>query len=76
LLKKRSEIIKKVLKKEIKVELIEYPSTYPADEPNRRCPDISRISKDLNYKPKVKLDDGLSRFLKWSKETYTKDLLD
>jgi UDP-glucuronate decarboxylase len=57
-------------------ELIKYPSSYPEDEPNRRCPDISRISNELNYKPKVSLEDGLSRFLKWSNETYIKELLD
>jgi UDP-glucuronate decarboxylase len=56
--------------------LIAYPSTYPEDEPNRRCPDITRISKELNYEPKVPLEDGLSRFLIWSKSNYTKDLLD
>ena len=57
-------------------ELISYPSSYPEDEPNRRCPDISRISTELDFKPKVTLEDGLTRFLKWSKETYTKELLD
>ena len=57
-------------------QLIAYPSTYPEDEPNRRCPDITRISKELDYKPRVTLEDGLSRFLNWSKANYTKDLLD
>ena len=70
-----SEIIKKVLKKDIKVELIQYPSTYPADEPNRRCPDISRISKELNFQPKVEIEDGLQRFFKWTKDNYTSEIL-
>ena len=56
--------------------LVNYPSTYPEDEPNRRCPDIARISTELNYKPQVTLEDGLSRFLKWSKINYREDLLD
>ena len=56
--------------------LVDYPSTYPEDEPNRRCPDIARISTELSFKPRVTLDDGLSRFLNWSKINYTEDLLD
>jgi len=70
-----SEIIKKVLKKDIKVELIQYPSTYPADEPNRRCPDISRISNALNFEPKVEIEDGLQRFFTWTKDNYTSEIL-
>ena len=70
-----SEIIKKVLNKNLKVDLIQYPSTYPADEPNRRCPDISRISKELNFEPRVNIEEGLSRFFKWTKDNYTSEIL-
>ena len=45
---------------------IEYPSVYPSDEPRRRCPDISLAKKDLNYKPKIKIEDGLKQFIEWS----------
>jgi UDP-glucuronate decarboxylase len=58
-----TEIIKKVIKDDFKVELIDYPSTYPADEPNRRCPDITRISENLGFQPKVSIEEGLARFL-------------
>jgi UDP-glucuronate decarboxylase len=70
-----TQIIKKVIQEDFKVELIEYPSTYPADEPNRRCPDITRISETLDFQPKVNLEEGLARFFKWTKLNYTSEIL-
>jgi UDP-glucuronate decarboxylase len=31
----------------------------PADDPHRRCPDISRIRRQLDWEPRVGLEDGL-----------------
>ena len=70
-----TEIIKKVIKDDFKVELIDYPSTYPADEPNRRCPDITRISENLGFQPKVNIEEGLARFFRWTKDNYTSEVL-
>ena len=70
-----TEIIKKVIKDDFKVELIDYPSTYPADEPNRRCPDITRISENLCFQPKVNIEEGLARFFRWTKDNYTSEIL-
>jgi UDP-glucuronate decarboxylase len=53
-----------------------YPSSYPEDEPNRRCPDISKISKTLSYSPRVSLEEGLTRFLNWSQKNYWKWFLE
>lgn len=46
-------------------ELIPYPENYPAGEPQRRCPDISKAKMDLAYKPSVSLKQGLKRFIDW-----------
>jgi UDP-glucuronate decarboxylase len=70
-----TEIIKKVIKEDFKVEFIDYPSTYPADEPNRRCPDITRISDTLGFEPKVNIEKGLARFFSWTKDNYTSEIL-
>jgi UDP-glucuronate decarboxylase len=32
-------------------EIIDYPTDYPHDEPLRRCPDISKSIKELNFNP-------------------------
>jgi UDP-glucuronate decarboxylase len=70
-----TQIIKRVIKDDFKVELIEYPATYPADEPNRRCPDITRISESLGFQPKVNIEEGLARFFRWTNDNYTSEIL-
>jgi UDP-glucuronate decarboxylase len=58
-----------------KFEMISYPDTYPAGEPQRRCPDLSKARTDINYVPKVHLKDGLKRFIEWCRldEQYKAD---
>lgn len=57
---------------ELKVQhrLIEHPDTYPADEPQRRCPDITKAQLQLAYEPHVGIEDGLRRFFGWAKAAY------
>ncbi len=47
--------------------LIDYPDTYPAGEPQRRCPDLAKAEKDLGYSATVDLHEGLKRFVEWAK---------
>jgi UDP-glucuronate decarboxylase len=54
----------------IEYSLVEYPDSYPADEPMRRCPDIRKANLQLGFKPTTSLDDGLTRFLSWSNKVY------
>jgi UDP-glucuronate decarboxylase len=63
--------LEKVIDKKVDLKIIDYPDSYPADEPNRRCPDIRKARLQLEYAPSVTLDDGLGRFMRWSDETYT-----
>ena len=63
--------IERALGRKVAYNLIEYPDSYPADEPNRRAPDIRKASLQLGFGPAVSLDDGLKRFLGWASETYT-----
>jgi len=49
-------------------ETIPYPATYPAGEPQRRCPDLAKSKDHLGYVPRVNLEPGLSRFLAWARE--------
>lgn len=60
-----------VVSKPIEHKIIDYPSSYPADEPNRRCPDISKATAQVGYVPKVDLNVGLKRFFDWTEETYS-----
>lgn len=45
--------------------LIDYPDTYPAGEPQRRCPDLSKARTELDFTPTVNLQEGLSRTIEW-----------
>lgn len=63
----------KILKKidiNIKYKKINYPKSYPDDEPQRRCPDLSKTKKHLKYKPKINLNEGLKLFYNWTKNNY------
>jgi UDP-glucuronate decarboxylase len=62
-----------VLGRPLKHQVVEYPDSYPADEPNRRCPDIAKARLQLGYTPRVDLDEGLKRFLRWADANYTGD---
>jgi UDP-glucuronate decarboxylase len=65
------ERISAVLGREVAAETVEYPDTYPADEPRRRCPDIRKARLQLGYAPAVELDEGLRRFLAWTERAYS-----
>jgi UDP-glucuronate decarboxylase len=54
----------------VKYQVVEHPDTYPADEPQRRCPDITKARLQVNYEPKVPIEEGLRRFFVWAKTAY------
>lgn len=39
----------------------------PQDDPERRCPDISRAKNLIGWEPRVSLDDGLKETISWFK---------
>tara|TARA_Y100001936_G_scaffold75736_1_gene74296 strand:+ start:9443 stop:10495 length:1053 start_codon:yes stop_codon:yes gene_type:complete len=62
--------IKRILENDIQYEIIDYPDSYPSDEPNRRCPNIQKAIQEINYIPRVNIDEGLRRFFQWTNENY------
>lgn len=63
--------IGKVLNKTVRFDIIKHPDSYPADEPNRRCPDITKAISHVDYWPIVELDDGLKSFFEWAEKAYS-----
>lgn len=63
-------IVARLINNGVKPRRKGYPATYPAGEPQRRCPDITKISKELNYIPKVSLHSGLKKTIAWFKNYY------
>tara|TARA_Y100001968_G_C19412480_1_gene747107 strand:+ start:113 stop:1174 length:1062 start_codon:yes stop_codon:yes gene_type:complete len=67
------ELIKKIeliLGKNVSYNIIDYPDSYPADEPTRRCPDILKAKIQIKYQPKIEINEGLKRFINWSDKIY------
>ncbi|MDO8503250.1 MAG: NAD-dependent epimerase/dehydratase family protein [bacterium] len=62
--------VAKILNNGVKVKTINYPSSYPAGEPQRRCPDLRKIKSELGYKPSVDLEAGLARTIAWYRSRY------
>ena len=66
------------LYKKIGYELFEYDKkivykTHPdkeylTDNPNRRCPDITKAKELLQYEPKIHIEEGIKRYVKYLKE--------
>jgi len=44
----------------------------PQDDPKRRCPDISKAKRILNWEPKVNLEEGLKRTLAYFKQEFSR----
>ena len=65
-----ANILKKVFKGSIEIENIDYPKDYPQDEPQRRCPDLKKIKKDVKYRPQVSLQEGLSKTVLWCRKNW------
>ena len=43
-------------------------TNYLIDNPNRRCPNIDKAKKQLDYAPGIDLSEGLKRSLLWYRE--------
>ena len=41
---------------------------YLVDNPNRRCPDISKANNKLGYNPQISIEEGIKRSLLWYRE--------
>ena len=42
----------------------------PVDDPDVRCPDISRARREISWEPKVDLHEGLTATIKWARQVW------
>ena len=61
------ELANKIKEKTTSDSLIKYIDL-PMDDPKQRKPDITLAKKELNYEPKVLLDEGLDKMIAWGIE--------
>ncbi len=63
--------LKKILpQKKINFDIVDHPDSYPADEPQRRCPELTKSLHHLEYQPKINIDEGLKRYFEWAEINY------
>jgi len=61
-----AEIIKKIINKPIDIKMEKNPDpNYTVDNPQRRCPDLSKINELVGYYPKIKFENGIERLYRW-----------
>lgn len=60
------KVFDNILRKKNKYKLIKYPKNYPTDEPKRRCPNIDKAKRYLNFKPQINIKLGISRMLEYN----------
>ena len=60
-----AEKIKKITKSKSKIVF----KDLPIDDPKVRCPDISRARKELEWEPRVRLNEGITKTIEWFKST-------
>ncbi len=66
-LNKLVSIVKSIYnEKKIIINKIDYPDSYPGDEPLRRCPELTKAKSHLKYEPKTSIKDGLKKFFNWT----------
>lgn len=63
-----ANMVSELFPNKVAIKAVEYPSTYPQDDPRRRCPDLTKITTNLGYRSQINLKDGLRRTLRWYKE--------
>lgn len=63
------DFINQILNINVKYNFVQPTSVY-ADEPLRRCPDISKAINEIGYFPKVSLERGIIDFFGWTEQEY------
>lgn len=64
-----ARVAREILGYEQGVECASSPeAAYLVDNPQRRCPDLTKSRRELGYAPQVDLEDGLRRTLLWYRQ--------
>lgn len=67
-----AQLVAHLFQNNVEIRKIDYPASYPKDEPRRRCPDLSKIRTELGFNPNVHIEDGLKRTVRWFRTEFKK----
>lgn len=63
-------VVKDAMPYKVEVVNIDPPhAVYASSDPKRRCPDISKLQRITGFKPKVSLEEGVRRTIRWFSES-------
>ncbi len=63
-------VVKDAMPYKVEVLNIDPPhAVYASSDPKRRCPDISKLQRVTGFKPKVSLEEGVRRTIRWFSES-------
>lgn len=63
-------VVKDAMPYKVDVVNIDPPhAVYASSDPKRRCPDISKLQRVTGFKPKVSLEEGVRRTIRWFSES-------
>lgn len=65
-----AKVFNQMFNNKLRVNYASYPKGYPQGEPQRRCPDLSKIITEFGYFPKIDLEEGLEKTLIWCRENW------
>ena len=67
-----AKMVAELFDNQIKIKTVGYPKKYPKGEPKRRCPDLTKIRRQLGYHPTIDLRKGLKRTIRWFRKELSK----
>lgn len=62
--------VKKLTASNSSITPIPYPDNVPGDDPQRRCPDLSKARSQLNYNPTTSFEDGITKTIPYFKNRF------
>jgi len=62
-----AKLVHKICKISQPVKVRKQDAKFIKDAPNRVFPDISKLKRTFNYKPKIRIDEGLRRTIDWNR---------
>lgn len=63
-------VVKQLTNSKSTITPIPYPDNVPGDDPQRRCPDLSKARTQLNYNPTTSFEDGITKTIPYFKNRF------
>ncbi len=64
-------VVKKLTQSDSTITPIPYPDNIPGDDPQRRCPDLSKARTQLHYNPTTSFEDGITKTIPYFKNRFS-----